>query len=227
MVTSTTLTNGMGGSATTSYNTASIAPSGNKLILIGVYYRRNAATPSVPVVTGNSLTWVNAADKLHRDSNTRFTIFRAMGASPTSGVVNILHAATVQMCHWHVISWDGVDTSGTDGSGAAPQGVGVDNANNTTSMSGSLGSAILSPASATYGGMGLVDVVTSISPGDSETELVDQTNNVTFNWKSQFQWKQGTDNNMAWNYTSGGNNPVGAFVEVRAAPDGGAFILFV
>lgn len=220
-VTPTVKTTGMGTTGTTSYATASITPGANKLLIACVGYRRGGATPTAPTASGNGLTWTPIVTKVHRDGNQAFRIFAALtGASPSAGAVTFSFSETMQNAHWQITEWD--FTNIVSVALAVPQGVGVDNANNTTSMNGSLGSAISKASHATYGGMFLVDVVgTGITPGDSETELADQTNNVTFNWRSQFQWKQGTDNNMAWGYANGGNNPVGCFVEIAAAPAGG------
>jgi len=226
-VTPTVLTSGMAGATGNSFNTASIAPTANRLITVAVYNRKSTANPNTPTITGASMTWTQVVTQQHRDDNAKFTIFRALSASPGSGVLTIDFASeTQQMCHWSITSWENIDIGGTNGANACPQGIGVDNANSTSSMTGTLGSAITSSESATYGGMGLVDAITDISPGDSETELVDQNNNVTFDWKTAFQWKQGTDNAMAWSYTSGGNNPVGAFVEVKTSPSS-AFLAFL
>lgn len=219
-VSPTVLTTGMGSSGTTVYNTASVSPPANKIILIAIYNRRGGATGDVPTVTGNGLTWVNVVSATSDGANSRFHIFRAMGASPSAGAITITFPNSQQMAHWQVTYWD--NASQVSAAIACPQGKAVSNLNNTTSMNATLDTAITKASHATYGGMGLVDVVGSgISPGDGETELADQTNNVTFNWRSQFQWKQGTDSNMAWGYPSGGNQPVGAFVEIAAALSGG------
>lgn len=222
----TNLTNGMGGAAATSFATASISPTAGKLVVIAVYNRKSTGTPATPTVSGAGLTWTQVVTQVHAAGNSRFTIFRAMGASPSAGVLTIdFGGETQQMCHWDIVQWTGARQGGTNGSLAVPQGIGVTNNNTTTSMTGTLAVVIPSGGCATYGGIGLVDVVgAGISPGDGETELVDQTNNVAFNWRSQFQWKQGTDNSMSWTYASGGNQPTGAFVEIREEL-GGAFIL--
>lgn len=226
--TPTVLTTGTGGTGGTSYNTASISPSSNKLILVAVYNRRSGAAGTNAALTGNGLTYTQVVSDVATDgSNTRFSIFRAMGTSPTSGAITISFSGiTQQECHWQVVEWAG--TLGTAAL-ACPQGKAVSNTNNTTSMSGSLDTSITKVNNATYGGMGLVDVIGSgITPGDSETELADQTSSSSgLNWRSQFQWKQGTDSNMAWGYASGGNQPIGAFVEVVSSDDAGVLLNFV
>lgn len=228
-VTPTTLTNGMGSGGATSYNTASVSPSANKLITVAVYNRRSGAIGTEPTLSGAGFTWVKEITFTNTyGNNSRFTIFRGVSSSPSSGALTIdFGGITQQMSHWHVVEWDNADTTGSNGANAIPQSKGVDNANSTTSMTCTLDNAIKSAENATYGGMGLVDVVGSgITPGDGETELVDQTNNgSSFDWRTQFQWEQGTDNSMSWTYASGGNQPTGAVIEVKAAQLGGGALV--
>jgi hypothetical protein len=82
--------------------------------------RNASAVPVNPTLSGNGLTWVLVASK---DTFTTEThIFRAMGASPSTGAITISYGAeTETQCAWSVVEFDGVDTSGTNGSGAIVQ----------------------------------------------------------------------------------------------------------
>lgn len=109
----------------TSASTASITPSANKLVLACIRTRRAGAI-SDPAVTGNGLTWVKVVGI---DYNTvaspaqHFYIYRAMGASPTSGAVTIDTSASGSQTSysWSIVEFTGMDTSGTNGSGAIVQ----------------------------------------------------------------------------------------------------------
>lgn len=112
----TLLTSGVNSGAGTSFATASISPAGNHLILLWVESHPTAS----PTATGNGLTWVQVDQAT--DGNSRATVLRAMGASPSSGAVTIAFGATSQdTCKWLIVDYGNVDTSGTNGSGALVQ----------------------------------------------------------------------------------------------------------
>lgn len=124
-ITATVLTSGAGnGFGTQSYNTASITPGSNKLILLAVSISTFAVSAGALSATGNGLTYVAIDSQLYSGTTNRIALFRAMGASPSSGAITIsIGGATNNSCQWAVIELDGVDTSGTNGSGAIVQGV--------------------------------------------------------------------------------------------------------
>lgn len=109
----------------TSFTTASISPTSNALVLAAV-----AAGKATPVgdaaLSGNGLTWVEIGEALYDVSGTGGTLwlFRAMGASPSAGAVTIDFAGVTHLaCVWSIVELTGVDTSGTNGSGAIVQAV--------------------------------------------------------------------------------------------------------
>jgi hypothetical protein len=110
-----------------SVNTASVSPSANALVLITVKGASGGGTaPDAPTVTGNGLTWVQVATQTFTDGSSethRLTTFRALGASPSSGVINIAHSGNVPDAGitWTVREYTGVDTGGTNGSAAVVQ----------------------------------------------------------------------------------------------------------
>ena len=122
-ITATHLTTGSSDTDTTSYTTASISPSGNKLILAAVWNGATGTNPQ-PTLTGNGLTWVHVISEPYDVSGTFGVIhlFRAMGASPTPGTVVINYGATtVLACGWSISEFSPVDTGGTNGSAAIVQ----------------------------------------------------------------------------------------------------------
>ena len=105
--------------ALTSFTTASISPGANRLVLLWVS-DRDAGAPAPTSVSGNSLTWVQV-NTVAFSTNGRLTLYRAMGAAPTAGSVTISFTANINRACWSIVEYDGVDTSGTDGSGAVVQ----------------------------------------------------------------------------------------------------------
>src|SRR6266446_3249919 len=117
----THLTTGGDGSKQVTYTTASITPGANQLILAWIMNWKPADTPTL---SGNGLTWVQVntvAWNPVADPAYRITLFRAMGAAPTSGSVSINFTKEQQSIAWSIIEFSGVDTSGANGSGAIVQ----------------------------------------------------------------------------------------------------------
>lgn len=107
-----------------SYVTASITPTANSLVLAYVKTRTSGPEPSVPTLTGNGLTWVAVitAYAAVDSENYKGTLFRAMGASPSAGALTIdLGGQTQTHGSVSICEFAGVDTSGTNGSGAIVQ----------------------------------------------------------------------------------------------------------
>lgn len=105
----------------TSYTTDVIAPTANNLLLLGFMLTITGTTPT-PTVTGNGLTWVQVDQSVAGARTVH--LFRAMGAAPTSGGITISTGATsVTSCLWSVTQVAGMDTTGTNGSGAIVQSV--------------------------------------------------------------------------------------------------------
>lgn len=109
---------------TTSYTIASTTPTANALILLWVDNRNASGAPDTPTITGNNLTWVQATTTTHHAATAgdrRFTLFRAMGSSPTAGTTTISYTNNQNNVGWTMVEFAGVDTSGTNGSGAIAQ----------------------------------------------------------------------------------------------------------
>lgn len=124
-VSGTNLTSFQSSTDATSYTTASITPTSNYLILASVTSSKSG-TPNTPTLSGNGLTWVQfdqvAYDTVGTQRTTTF--FRAMGSSPSSGAVTADFGGNTQTaCVIVIDQFSGVDTSGTNGSGAIVQSV--------------------------------------------------------------------------------------------------------
>ena len=79
------LTSGSSATDATSYATASITPTANKLVLLAVFNRVAAGTANAPTATGCGLTWVQVATSLGTTALRRLTLFRALGSAPSAG----------------------------------------------------------------------------------------------------------------------------------------------
>lgn len=117
------LTNAITTNATSYTASASITPIANQLVLAAILSTKTAApSPLAPTITGNGLTYVAIGGINFATVATglyRLTLFRAMGATPTAGAPVIsFGAVTQQGCGYAFSQFGGVDTSGTNGSGA-------------------------------------------------------------------------------------------------------------
>lgn len=124
-ITKTNLTTGTNTTDATSFQTGSITPTANRLVLLAVLSTIASTTPNTPTASGNGLTYVEIANiTFHTIASpwSRLTIFRAMGASPSTGRITMDFGGQTQgSCNWSVSEYDGIDTSGSNGSGAIVQ----------------------------------------------------------------------------------------------------------
>lgn len=203
------VTNSSGANAT-SYTTASVAPTANALVLIWV-----AHNDTKPTVSGNGLTWVEVLDEnlAAETPDRRMTLFRAMGASPSAEAITIdMGAATQSRCAWSVIEFTGVDTTGTNGSGAVVQAVANDNGEvAATSLAVTL-AAFGSADNATAGGFMHVAIETS-TEGDGFTVLgnIGATESRTL----LTEWKASNDTSVDASWASS-VRCIGIAVEIKA-----------
>lgn len=153
----TNLTSGINTSAGTTSTSSSISPAPNKLILATVSsYRNDSTNPASPTLSGNGLTWVVIDTALFDSTSTsrrRMTLYRAMKIAPTVGTVLMDFGSDTQsQVAWCIDQISGIDTSGTNGSGAIVQSVPkTDGINGAISISLSSFSNI---GNATYGSFG-------------------------------------------------------------------------
>jgi hypothetical protein len=108
------------------FQTASITPSPNKLLLLSILMAPGSATTvAAPTVTGCGLNWVQIDINTGGASTRKSAMYRAMGPAPTTGplTITVASTATIGSIVWFVTEHGGVDTSGTDGSGAIAQEV--------------------------------------------------------------------------------------------------------
>lgn len=106
-----------------SYTTGTYTPTANALV-IAVVASRDFTTLAAPSsVSGNGLTWVEVQSDVGHNPNNQGIVYRAMGASPTTEGFTANFDGNQEECTIIVCEATGVDTSGTNGSGAVVQSV--------------------------------------------------------------------------------------------------------
>jgi hypothetical protein len=121
----------------TSYNTASVTCTANKLYLLIVGSGDTAGATTVPTATGGGQTWTLVLSNQQGTGNQRLTILRALSAAPGAGaVINIAFAGvTHESCSWKVVEIDGVLTTGTNGADAISESAQIDDSGATNQVS--------------------------------------------------------------------------------------------
>lgn len=197
-----------------SYATASVTPGANRLLLLGIANARSAATAPEPTATGNGLTWVTVVTQLHSNNTRRVTVLRAMGASPSTGAITIDFAADTQVgCAWILHEYTGMDTSGTNGSGAIVQSVGEHNAA-ATSATIDLASAP-SASNGTSGFLAIWGANEDITPGTGFTEYGD-VNGLTPTLSFAGEFKDTGDQTVDFSWTTSSQS-TGCAIEIKVA----------
>lgn len=122
-ITGSNLTAGRDATDGTSYCTASVAPTGNKLVLVGVVSRRKCVEPPpIPTLCGGGMTsWSQVATQVYDTNKRRVTVFRALQSCPGSGVLNISFSSTQDRTGWIINEFSCVCTGGCNGACAIVQ----------------------------------------------------------------------------------------------------------
>ena len=146
--------------------TASVAPAANALVTVAVM-GHNTPTPrrARPSRAAAWRRWTQVATVAFDDVATphkRLSIFRAMSPSPGSGPLRITFATSQANCQWIVSQWQGVETSGTNGSGAIVQS-GSARGDNVTGLVVTLG-AFADAGDVAYGVFGVRRSATGVTP---------------------------------------------------------------
>ncbi|HUR02460.1 MAG TPA: Ig-like domain-containing protein [Nonomuraea sp.] len=195
--------------------TASISPAANALVTVAVMGHNTTAAAPSPTVSGGGMTaWTQVATVAFDGVTTphkRLSIFRALRASPGSGPIKITFTTQQANCQWIVSQWQGVVTSGTNGSGAivrARTALG----DNVTGRVVTL-PAFASPGNVAYGIFGVRRSTIGVTPGAGFTEIVERASGETPLSDLQAEWSV-NDNTIdaAWPRVNGG----GLGLEIRA-----------
>lgn len=126
-VTATQRDHGSSSSNQQTCTTNSVTPTANTLQLLAIVDTDTATPDTVQSVSGQGLTWVSLGTVVSTSSDQRITLFRSLSGSTSTGTLTITFndddsdTASPTGCAWKQIEFAGVETSGTNGSGAIVQ----------------------------------------------------------------------------------------------------------
>ena len=162
------------------YPTASISPAPTTLVTVAVLMRRSSGALSPTITGGGMTTWDVVASTDFDTQGTptkRLTIFRALSAAPGSGPITITFPSSVSNVQWIVSQWTGVETSGTNGSGAIAQ-TAVARSDNATTLTATL-APFASANDVAYGVAGVAKNGPIVTPASGFTEIAEVSSGET------------------------------------------------
>ena len=217
-ITHTRLTSGNDVNNVKIFTTGTIAPAPNALVTVAVSTHQSTSAAPVPTLSGGGMANWEVVATVTFDTlglpRKRITIFRAMGPAPGSGPITITSSATVSNCQWIVSQWTGVETSGTNGSGAIVQSV-ANAADAVTTLTTPL-AAFSNGANVAYGVFGINSNVVAIAPGSGFIEIDEQPSNEGTAADLFAEWGvDRTSVSATWATTK---NAGALGVEIKAAP---------
>lgn len=229
-VTISHLTSGVDSDSGTSSTTASISPTANRLILVAISQRTGITeNPNEPTLSGNGLTWVKIRSIITDSSGSsrrRLSLFRSLGASPSSGAITIdCGGQSNSGVIWIVDEFAGVDTSGTNGSGAVVQsGEVIDESITTGDISVTL-AAFGNVNNATYGCFNSADGAHTFTEGTgfSLIDTVNATDDVNSGGCLVAEWKNSNDTSVDGTF-SGAIQGGGIAIEIKEAVAAGGTV---
>jgi len=204
----------------TSLATASISPTADSLILATVVSRLGSSVdPTEPTLSGNGLTWVVVGTSVFDNTSSsrrRITLFRSLGASPSAGALTADFAGQSQTSSLIVVDEaSGVDTSGTNGSGAVVQSaVNQDTSGSASSLTVTLGS-FSGAGNATYGTFGYANPTYDATAGSGFTRLGNVVDSVP-DIRGTTEYLLGNDTSVDMTWGSGGEVG-GIAIEIKEA----------
>lgn len=173
-----------------SYDTASITPSPNRLVLAWILNDILGGAANTPMLTGNGLTWV-AVDSflLAIDNTLRISLFRAMGAAPSAGAVHLDFAGQSQdLCICLISEFNLVSTVGANGAGAIRQVAHAEGSGTIASVTlAGFGSSL----NATAAGI-IIGATSVMSPGTGFSQLNQIGTSVTPR-RGMSEWRNDND----------------------------------
>jgi len=204
----TNLTSSKDDTNLSAYTTASITPPANELIVISILSRAVSGSTNTPTITGNGLTWVLIDIEAGTDGSNKVSMFRAMGTAPTTGNITISMGGQTQLyAYWNVVSFSGVDITGTNGSGAVRQY----NSNYNEGTNSGLSITLASFNDTNNIAYGAVRAGNTITAGSGFTEITEQSGEAIF----ETEWKNSQDTTVDWSWSSTSAYTRGVAIEVQ------------
>jgi hypothetical protein len=191
-ITSANLTSGQDTDGNSTAAVSSITTHANKLALLAVTCRTNITVDSnTPTITDSNRTWTQVGNILWDTtsaSRKRVTLFRCLSGSDVTGSATIDYGGQNQTNIIHAINeFDGVDTSGTNGSGAIVQAVtNKDETATNTSFTVTL-AAFGNVNNATYGAIAQDNISTTLVIGSGFTQMYNVNDAANINLLTEFK----------------------------------------
>jgi len=196
-----------------SATTASVAFVNNRLYTVCVAIYLDIV--DVTSITGGGITWVRVNGQSTGDGagDTLFMYRGLVTSGATTGALTINMASGPNCVMWSVDEWLGMDTSGTNGSGAIVQsnvqtGFGTV-ATSTLSAFGDATNVALACFCKPSGG-----AFTPDGSNGGYAELVDRTNPFDSSLRFQAEWNTGSDTQVTASYT-GSNDYTAVGAEIK------------
>lgn len=222
----TNLTSGFdedGGSGST---TASVTLTANRLSYLTIVQRRgDSVDPVEPTASSTGATWVSVNSIVFdstSSSRRRVTVLRTMVASDQTGAITITHGSNVSDAIWILDEFTGIDTGGTNGSGATVQSATNKNEAGATSLTVTL-AAFGSTNNATYGAFGW-DGSTSTGSQGSGFTLVKNQNDSGTDLSSLTEFRSDNDTSVDSSYSPAAGLIGGIAIEIKAAAVAGGTV---
>lgn len=203
------VSNGSGNDSTnTVFTTSSVSPTTGRLILFQVTSAPSGASES-PVITGLGLTWVEVGHTADFGlAAHRTTLYRAMG-TVTPGTVTITFGGSQDDCVWTMAQFTGMDTSGTNGSGAVAQ-YAVNTAAPSTSLTCTTAATLFS-GSAMFGSFAIIGTSLTETAGSGFT-ILNSGNEGVYTRAQEFKASSDTTVDITW---TGSKYAGGVAVEIK------------
>lgn len=216
----TNLDTGADATVATTHTTGPVAPLDNALLLIAINNNRNSGNggevPTSVTYNGTSLALtsvgtVELGSVVGSGHQHRISLYRAMGTTLGTDTITIVFTNT-QVVRWSVDQCTGVDTTGTNGSGAIVQA--VTNSGSSVQPSTVTMAAFADSGNGTYGASGYNNQSATFSPGTGLTIIGDAQST----YEMITEWAPGnvTPVETNWSATVFAWGQIG--VELKAAP---------
>lgn len=217
-VAATTLTSGSDATGVTSKSTASVTLTTNRFYLLTVTTRTDANDPNHATATSTGAIWVevNSNNYDNTGSQKRTTVLRTMVSSNQTGAITIDFAGQTQSdVVWTLDEFTGMDTTGSNGSGAVVQSaVNQDTSGTGTTLTTTLAS-FSSTNNATWCACSIGNGTGTSTAGTGFSKVSE--NNTASNLRLMTEFKNTNDTTA--DYTSSASCELGGIaIEIKSAP---------
>jgi hypothetical protein len=177
----------------------------NTLYLVSISARIASGTLQTTGLTGGGLTWVKVAEVPSGGGSVALSLWRAFVTSgATTGALTITLNSPATSMKWSVDEVTGVDTSGTNGSGAIVQST-TDSLGSGTQTAGALAAFADPTNNAAFSVLQKVSLETAnVDATPGWTKLGENFTTVSPAQSIHSAWKTGQDTSIVWTWATSG-----------------------